>query len=348
MFISKLKAFRNISCFILIATAISNVYSQPSQKDIITGIKAGLYHDYELALDIFKTQGYDYPENPTGPFFTASILQSKMMDFETSQWERDFFEQIQEAEIRARNILASDPQDTNARFCLGGALAYKGFYLSRKKKYFSGIRTAMAAIDQLEKVIEIDSLVYDAYLGIGNYKYWRSRLTGILNWLPFFSDQREEALELILLSLKKGTYTRWAALNDLAWIYIDRNEPEEALKYALIGLDEFPDSRFFLWPAADAYLKNGDYFQARTLYEKLLHSVTSESINNHYNEILLHLKIAQCAYEMNELEDAQFHCIQLLNIEPQDEVLQRVQSKYDRAKKLLRKINQRKPVLIAN
>jgi len=270
------------------------------------------------------------------------------MDFETSRWEKNFFEQIDEAKTRARKLLALDPQNTNARFCLGGALAYKAFYLSRKKKYFSGIRTAMAAIDQLEKVVEIDSLVYDAYLGIGNYKYWRSRLTRILNWLPFISDQREEGLKLIILSLEKGTYTRWAALNDLAWIYIDRNEPEKALKYALMGLDEFPDSRFFLWPAADAYLKNGDFSQARTLYEKLLCSVTSESINNHYNEILLHLKIAQCAFEMNEFEDARFHCTQLLNITPHDEVLQRVQSKYDKAKKLLKKINQTKPVLIAN
>jgi len=217
-------------------------------------------------------------------------------------------------------------------------LAYRGFHLAKQKNYLSGIRIAISAINHLEKVVEADSQMYDAYLGIGNYKYWRSQLTRMLHWLPFFSDQRQAGLRMIKECLNNGTFTRWAAMNDLAWIYIDCGEPYEALEYALRGLGEFPNSRFFLWPVAEAYAKMGDHHQARSFYEKLLGSVISESINNHYNEILLHLKIAECAYELGELEAALFHCEQVLTIEPDQEVLGRIKPKLAQAKKLFKKI----------
>jgi len=63
-----------LNILFLISIGIVNVCAQPSQQEIITGIKAGLRHDYELALDIFNTNSHNYPEDPIGPFLTASIL----------------------------------------------------------------------------------------------------------------------------------------------------------------------------------------------------------------------------------------------------------------------------------
>jgi tetratricopeptide (TPR) repeat protein len=322
--------------------------SQTYLQDAFVGIEASVHHDYDQALSIFSHLYEQFPNDPIGPFFIAATLQSKMMDFETNKWQNEFYAQIENTEIRAKRLLQKDPHNAMARFFLGGALAYKGFYLARQKKYLSGIRVAIAAVNQLEKVVEIDSQMYDAYLGIGNYKYWRSRLTRMINWLPFFSDQREEGLRMIKVSLEKGTFTRWAALNDLAWIYIDREEPAKALGFAQMGLREFPKSRFFLWPAAEAYAQIGETLQARRIYEKLLLSVTSKSFNNHYNEILLHLKIAECAYDLREFKDARLHCEHVLTIEPDDEVKKRIESKIKKAKKLLNEIRRENPVDMAN
>ena len=334
--------------YLLISTATVSAQSEPFLEEIYAGVKAVLLHEYDQAFAIFSNLSEQFPNNPTGPFFAATILQSKMMDFETNRWQDEFFELLEDAETRSQVLIRQDLQQTYARFYLGAAMAYKGFYLVRDKRYLPGIRAAITAIDQLEKVVKVDSQMYDAYLGIGNYKYWRSRFTKIFNWLPFFSDHRQEGLRMIRLALEKGTFTRWAAINDLAWIYIDRDDPTKALKYAQMGLNEFPNSRFFLWPAAEAYAKMDEPRQARRLYEKLLLSVTSESINNHYNEILLHLKIAECAFELRDFEEAHFHCNQVLTIEPDKEVMVRIKPKYAKAKKLLKRIRKEKPVVVAN
>lgn len=333
-----------LQLILMILVSSVSAWSNDHRDEINTGIKAGLSHEYDKALAIFNNLSDCFPGDPNGPFFAASILQSKMMDLETNKWESEFFSLIDSAQIRAKKLLLQDAKNSSARFYLGGALAYKGFYLARAKRYLPGIGAAMAAVKQLEKVVETDSQMYDAFLGIGNYKYWRSRITKILNWLPFVSDKREEGLRMIKLSLDRGTFTRWAALNDLAWIYIDRGEPIVALEYAQMGLSEFPNSRFFLWPAADAFAKMGEPDQARRLYAKLLLSVTSESINNHYNEILLHLKIAECAFEIKDFANARFHCDQVLSIEPDNEVIDRLESKYAKTRKLLKKIQKEQSI----
>ncbi len=262
-----------------------------------------------------------------------------MMDFETSRWKKVFYDHIDHTISLSKDQIAVEPGSKYAHFYLGAGYSYKSFQLARDKKYLSAIRTALKSISELNKTIQLDSSFCDPYLGIGSYLYWRSNITKKFSWLPFFSDRRKEGIEHLLYVTKCGTFTRWAAMSNLAWIYIEEKKYAPAINIASQGLTRFPNSRFYLWPLADALFLNQQYESAIQVYTTLLQSVSSEKVNNHYNEIVLYLKLGKCYYQLEDYEKAFNACMQALNIEPDEEVRDRANEKKQQAIKLLAKIN---------
>ena len=308
----------------------SLVPAQSIQDRITAGLELGISEKYTQALEYFAQIKLDYPNSPAGYFFSAAIYQSKMMDFETSAWNNQFYDEADQAIKLAETAIQNDPSMPDNYFFLGGAKAYKGFQLGREGKYFSAIKTAMSSMAILNKAHEIDSTFCDSFLGIGSYQYWRSQLTRKLHWLPFFSDHRQEGIDNIAKTISCSKYSKWAALSNLAWIYIEEKEFEKSIDYSLAGLEHFPNSRFFLWPLGDAQFHNGDFNDAIASYNSILQSVTYEKVNNHYNEIVLYFKLAQCYEKLNNLDKAFEHTQLAIKTKPDDDVKNRakeIQSK---------------------
>jgi len=307
--------------------------------EIQPAIELSIQENYNSAVDYINNFIKKYPDDPSGYFFLAAIWQSRMMDFETSRWNREFYDHIEKTITLSGKQIAVNSENQYAHFFLGAAFSYKSFQLARDKKYLSAIRIALKSIKELNKTIKLDSSFSDPYLGIGSYLYWRSNITKKFSWLPFFEDQREEGIELLQHVTKCGKFTRWAALSNLAWIYIEEKNYALAINCARQGLAQFPNSRFYLWPLGDAQFKNRDFSSALETYSLLLKSVTSEKVNNRYNEIVLYLKLGQCYYHLGDFDKAFSACKQVLEIEPDEEVKSRLEEKKQDALKLMAKIN---------
>ena len=190
----------------------------------------------------------------------------------------------------------------------------------------------------LEEIVAQDSSFYDAYLGTGSYLYWRSYLTRHFSWLPFFHDQRAAGIAQIEKACHNGTLSRWAALSNLAWIYIQERHYDKAIQCAQYGLESFPRSRFFLWPLGDAQFHEKDFQAALTTYSTLLKSVTAENHNNGYNETVLNLKIATCHFELGNPALAAQYAQCVLSIKAYEEVKKRLVEKRTAAAALLDQI----------
>ncbi len=312
--------------------------SQPSHDEIQKGIDLSMEEDYDIALSCFAELKEKYPDHPAGAFFSAAVWQSRMMDFESRRWEKAFFREIEQAIQLAKAGLKKNAQDAEMHFFYGGALGYKSFQLGLDKKYLSSIKIAMSSIRELKRAGASDSSFCDPLLGIGTYQYWRSQITRNFSWLPFFPNHREKGIALIHKALDCGVFSRWAALSNLAWIYIEEGDCEAAIECAREGLARFPHSRFFLWPLAEAQFKRADFSAAIATYARLLESVTQESINNHYNEIVLHWKLAQCHFKLRNYAAAQESCDKILSIVPDQEVKGKAKDKIEAAKKLQKEI----------
>ena len=304
-------------------------------SEIIAGIELGVEERYDEAIGYFTTMQQHNPTHPAPHFFLATIWQTRMMDFESNQWRETFFAEIDSTIKLSENRLKQNPESLWDRFYLGSALSYKSFQISREKKYLSALNLAMKGIKQINKIIESDSSFFDAYIGVGSYLHWRSYMTRNFSWLPFFPDQRPKGIKLITRSFEKGRLSKWAAISNLAWIYIQEEQFELAIESAKLGLEKFPEARTFLWPLGDAQFKNGDFEAALTTYFVLLESVTREKINNRYNETVLHLKIAECFFALKDAQPARNHAEKVLTISPDIEVEKRLKSKKKKAQEII-------------
>lgn len=306
--VSKTKATALVALVILITfTFAKGQNARVCEIDslIQQGIACSIMHEYDQAEAIFLNMIREKPEHPVGYFFMAATIQSKMMDFETETGEQDFFNYIKLTIRLAKEQQRMQPDsDPSTLFYHGSALCYLAFYESRKGQYLDAVRHGLAGISILKKVVQKNPEFYDAYFGIGSYKYWRSQVTRYLNWLPIFADEREQGIQLVLQAVDKGKFTRFAAMNELIWILIDRDRPEDAYHWAMRGINKFPQSRFFLWGIAKSAYTLGRYSEAINYYQQLLFSITTDSFNNHYNEFICRVHLAQSFEKLERYHEA--------------------------------------------
>lgn len=272
---------------------------------IQSGIKYSIQHDYSKAESIFQRIIQDYPDHPIGYFFLAATIQSKMMDYESDQWSHDFHQNIRLAiQYAEKNEFRKQEHDPWSMFYHGSALCYLAFYEGRNGDYLKAISHGLSGISILKKLIKIDPELYDVHFGIGSYKYWRSRKTKFLNWLPLISDDREEGIDMVRQAVQKGKFTQYAAMNELIWILLDADKTEEAYCWALRGLEKFPQSRFFLWGSAKSAFVLENYSAAVTHFQQLLDSIINAPFDNYYNEYICRVKLAQCFEKLGKFADA--------------------------------------------
>lgn len=268
-----------------------------------------------------------YPDHYVGYFYQAATLQSMMMDYEGPYWETEFYGLIDRSIHLAEASIERDEEDAWAHFYLGSAHTYKALYLVKAGGLISGLKSARLGLEHLNRAVELDSSLYDAYLGIGSYKYWSGRFKKYFKWLPWVKDEREEGILLVMLAVNRGTFSRWVGINGLAWIEYDKKEYDKALQHFLMGLEKYPNSRFFLWGTADTYFRMEIFDEAAVLYENLLVDIQSVTVNNGYNEIVCRYKLVKTYFAQQKYQEALRHCEAILKRSVDPWVEKRVKSR---------------------
>jgi len=260
---------------------------------------------YEEALALTDLVIKLSPNEPSGYFFRAAVLQARMMDYENHEKdEKAFFAATATCRKLAQRQLLERRNEAWAHFFFGSAIGYEAFVVGKKKKYFEAFRYGWESIQHLEAALKIDPELYDAYLGIGTYKYYRSKMSKRFNWLPFVKDERAIGIGMIRVALAKGLYSRTAAVNGLGWILMDENHPAEALALIDSALTLYPTSRFFLWGAGEAAFRVGRYDHAAAHYQQILASLQNENQLSPYLELVGRTRLARVYQSAHKMEEA--------------------------------------------
>lgn len=264
---------------------------------------------YEEALAVAELVIRNSPQEPNGYFFQAAVLQARMMDYENYAGdEKAFLAATGACRKMAQQQLRERRNEAWAHFFYGSAVGYEAFVVGKKKKYFEAFRYGWESIQHLEAALKIDPQLYDAYLGIGTYKYYRSKMSKSLSWLPFIKDERALGIDMIRTALAKGRYSRTAAINGLSWILMDENRPAEALALIDSALAWYPNSRFFLWGAGEAAFRVGRYESAAAHYQQILASLQNENHLSPYLELAGRARLARAYQATNKMQEA---CLEL-------------------------------------
>lgn len=281
-----------------------NPNQEPLKSMILQGIELTINNQFDQAIELYSKFVETYPDHPIGYFYIAAAVQAKMLDAEDYESREIFYTAINRSIALADSLIQIDKNNGWIYFYYGSGLLYRSFMKSKESKWFSAYRDASRGVKYLERAVEEDSSIIEAYLGIGSYKYWKSARTNFLTWLPFISDEREEGLSLIRKAIRDGIFVKWVGRDQLCWVLLDRGDYQEALDIAMQNCEAFPDSRFFKWTLASATFHAKKWADSFKIYKNLLAEVRQFENNNHFNEIDCLVHMAEISELWEKWDDA--------------------------------------------
>ncbi len=273
-------------------------------------------------------------------FFLAASYHAEMIDAEDYTDKPIFFALIDTAIARAEVALEAEINPAWAALIIGNAHGYIAAFEGKEGSWWEAIKRGVKAKNKYLKVLEYEPDFYDAYLGLGNYHYWRSVKTEFINWMPFVPDRKEQGLRELVLVRDSSLFSATMAANSLLWIHVRGDRPAEAFETLQWLEQHYPNSRTVLWGEAFVNEMAGRYQQSIEAFGQLIAQIESKP-SNYFNLIECRFHRAQMFRLLGQRESALSELESLLSYHVGGEVRKRQEDRLEEAGKLLREL--RKP-----
>jgi len=238
-------------------------------------------------------------------FYYASVLNSKMTHFENKANQKEFYHAlyrvIENGELSLENENLDSKIKAQTLFYVGSAFGYLGFYQGQIGEWFSAARNGSKAHSLLQQAVDTDSTVWDAYLGLGAYKYW---LSAKMHWIPFVSDEREEGIALIKKTIEHNPHSRYMAMHQLVYILLNFGDFKQAESIAIELVENYPESQFMYWAYTHVYMKKRSFPQAISAYKKLFKLIDTDNNANPNHRITCLARLADMYARAGECSQA--------------------------------------------
>ena len=300
---------------------------------LMSGINNIINQNYSAANSDFEKLNNKYPDIPLGKIYLSAVEIARAYDYGEEYNDKLIMGYLDAAHEQSENLLKKK-NDIWDYYFLGLSDGYISYYKGLNGSWISSLNAAINSVNNFEECIKINPGFVDAYSGIGNYKYWKSKKTESFSWLPFVHDERAEGISLLEKAVNKTSYSTQLAINSLIWIYMDKKNYNDAAHVAENALAKFPVSRLFKWGLARAY-EEIDKSKAIRYYYEILNSFPNLSGMNHYQEIVLKHIIAQQYAKLGDKQKALNLCNEILSIRNLSEpVKSKLGDRIDRVKDL--------------
>ncbi len=205
---------------------VDTLFDEPMRRGI-----ALLYEDhFEQALAIFDSLQRAQPDHPAPYFYKAAVYQTWMIAYRFNAYQKELESEVQKAIANGEALLTTKAQNPWLHFYMGAAYGYRAFYKMRKFRWIGAYRDGMKSIGGLRMALTLEPKLYDVYLGLGSYHYWRTARSKFIRSVAFWmKDLRDLGLKQIAFAAQHARYVRDESLYVLASAYFDNNQPEQAL-----------------------------------------------------------------------------------------------------------------------
>lgn len=320
--------------FCLTALLYSQEYPDKYVNSLLkSGIDNIINQKYNSAKADFNKLNSLYPELPLGKTYLAAVEISRSYDFGDNYNDEKIRTLLESAENQSENLLKKDPENVWNNYFMGLIKGYLSYYETLNGSWLNSLKDALSSASWLETCIKKNPDFYEAYSGLGSYKYWKSRKTEFLNWLPFIDDEKQEGIGLLESAIDHSFYNTYLAVNSLIWVYIDSKNYKGAIRIAETALQKYPNSRFFKWGIARAY-EDVDPYQSIRYYREILSSYPNLDEMNKYNEIVLKHLLAKQYYKVDDKENALRLCNEILNKRLPDSTAVKLSDRFKKVREL--------------
>jgi hypothetical protein len=330
--------------FILLLFTFSvNIFSQEYPDESVnallkSGINDIINQNYSQAKSEFEKLNSKYPDLPFGKIYLAATEIARSYDYGEEYNGELISKYLNSAKDQSEKLLNINPENIWNNYFLGLAEGYISYYEGLNGSWLTSLKEGVNSASNFEECLKRNPGFFEAYSGLGTYKYWKSKKIGFLSWLPFIHDERNEGINYLEKAVEKSSYNTYLAVNSLIWIYIDKKNFNKAIRISQKALHEFPKSRFFKWGLARA-LEDVNSSKAINSYSEILNSYPNLNSMNHYNEIVLKHLMAQQYEKMGENTKALKLCNDIMGIKNLSAfVKNKLGDRLDRVKELYSKL----------
>ena len=224
------------------------------QEDIARISQETLNSEYDKAILRTHDLIYRYPKEPFPRFLLSSIymyILRSYWDFPGDAQYETYKKKFAAAAAEAKKACDDYPaQNATIYFLRGMVLGAEGMVHLQDNEWLDSYSKGKSAVAALEKSLELDPTTYDAYLGLGMFEYYCSKLTGaikILAWLIGFSGDSEKGIEYVTKAMTRGKYAEDPAKVFLAYAYIQYEEKiDEGVELAKSLRERYPRNFTFI------------------------------------------------------------------------------------------------------
>lgn len=303
--------------------------------EIRTGIKLTVTERFEEARNVFQIMIDRDPTDHAAYLLLAGAWHGEMFDREDYSARPEFDSLIDKALAFADKAIAEHRNPAWAHLTRGNAYAYTATLETKVGSWWGALRKGLAAKGEYLEALKLDSTLYDAYLGLGSYHYWKSAKTEFINWLPLVPDRKDEGCAELQLAIDSSLFSGDLAANSLLWIDLDRGQFDEAYDIATWLHQKFPDSRLFTWGLAFSSYDSGHLHEALESFGRILDMIEHQDGQNNFNTIECRFHRARIFRMLHERDNAIAELQVLLSYPISVEIKARQQERLYKARELL-------------
>jgi len=321
--------------FIFFSKNFGQVYPDKSIHKILkSGINLIIDQKYDEAEKLFNQLDKTRKDIPLGKIYLAAVHIAKAYDYNEPYDDELITKYLEGAKKISERLLKNDEKNIWNNYFLALTKGYIAYYNALNENWLQAFSTGLSSVAGFEDCLEIDKNFYESFIAIGSFKFWKSKKTEFINWLPFIDDEKVLGIRYLQNAVKYSGYNSHLAIHSLVWIYIAQEDFENAIKVAELALKSHPQSRIFKWGLARSY-ENIDPVKSVLLYKEILNSYPKNLKSNKINEVTLKHIIAQQLIKINKKEEAIIICNEILSINGYSKFeLDKVNDRLDRVRNL--------------
>jgi len=317
---SVIKTWTGRLCFSLIVwvfphTAFSKVIPDTVREaQFLAGLELTAAERFTRADSLFRALVKALPGDPWGHFFWAVEIAARMMDAEQDSFSPAFSIQLsiaqQLAEKELKKLKREKKQGTRPDLFLlmGNIWGYRAIYEHRRGYWGGGLSAGLKAKKNFDRALKLDSTLYDAYSGLGNYNFWKSERTRKFLISAFFPDERKKGIEQLILAKEKGYFSRPAAAASLMWALIKQKDYFRALALADSLAQAYPEAKSPLWAKGTIYQEKKSWDSTAAVFSLLFRRLETDSSQSGFNLVECRWRLANAYFNSGRHQDALLEC----------------------------------------
>ncbi len=247
-------------------------------------LKQGIERAYNFDLDradkLFMKFRKLHPDDPRSYYYRS---QMELWKYLGSSEQTDLDAMLKNADLCIEKLSAWMPAGAKSgelvSTYLGNIYMQKAIAYGKAEKYLDMVNASQKSYSYLSDLVKTNPENYDAYLGLGLFKFALSKVPSSFSYLlnvAGFKTSLEDAYNYVETASKKGNITKIEATYYLAELQREYlNDYKSSIKNIKYLLGRFPGNNMFAYSLGVSYLKDHKLDKGKLVIERIAAKKTS-------------------------------------------------------------------------